>query len=91
MHQESLTGDALFSQVHDTRFRIFIRAAALLNRLAMFLATIPSPVARWSLITRCMSDLERAPDVPEQAVTAAEILRGYPKTTLGKTVYLLES
>ena len=74
MHQESLTGDALLSQVHDTRFRIFIRSAALLNRLAMFLATIPSPVARWSLITRCMSDLERAPDMPEQAVTAAEIL-----------------
>jgi len=74
MHQEPLTGDALLSQVHDTRFRIFIKSAAVLNRLAMFLATMPSPVARWSLITRCMSDLERAPDVTMQAVTAAEML-----------------
>ena len=40
----------------------------------MFLATIPSPVARWSLLTRCLSDLERATDVTVQAVTAAEIL-----------------
>jgi hypothetical protein len=74
MHQEALTGDALLSQVRDTRFRIFIKSAAMLNRLAMFLATIPSPVARWSLLTRCMSDLERAPDVAVQAVTAAEML-----------------
>src|SRR5262249_1831689 len=44
------------------------------NRLEMFLATIPSPVARWSLLTRCMRDLERAPDVTVQAVTAAEML-----------------
>ena len=74
MHQEALTGDALLSQVHDTRFRTFIKSAAVLNRLAMFLATMPSPVARWSLLTRCMSDLERAPDVTVQAVTAAEML-----------------
>jgi hypothetical protein len=74
MHQEALTGDELLSQVHDTRFRIFIKSAAMLNRLAMFLATIPSPVARWSLLTRCMSDLERASDVTVQAVTAAEML-----------------
>jgi hypothetical protein len=74
MHQEALTGDALLSQVHDTRFRTFIKSAAMLNRLATFLATMPSPVARWSLLTRCMSDLERAPDVTVQAVTAAEML-----------------
>jgi hypothetical protein len=74
MHQEALTGDALFSQVHDTRFRIFIKSAAVLNRLTIFLATIPSPVARWSLLTRCMSDIEGAPDVTVQAVTAAEML-----------------
>jgi hypothetical protein len=43
MHQEALTGDALLSQVRDTRFRIFIQSTAMLNRLAMFLATMPSP------------------------------------------------
>ena len=74
MHQEALTGDELLRQVHDTQFRVFIKSAALLNRLAMFLATMPSPVARWSLIARCMSDLERAQDVTVQAITAAEIL-----------------
>ena len=74
MHHEALTGDALLSQVHDTWFRTFIKSAAVLNRLAIFLATMPSPVARWSLLTRCMSDLERAPDVTVQAVTAAEML-----------------
>jgi len=74
MHRETLTGDELLSQVHDTRFRIFIKSAAMLNRLPMFLATIPSLVARWSLLTRCMRDLERAPDVTVQAVTAAEML-----------------
>ena len=26
MHQEALTGDELLSQVHDTRFRIFIKS-----------------------------------------------------------------
>ena len=74
MHQEALTGDALLSQVHDTRFRTFIKSAAMLNRLTTFLTTMPSPVARWSLLTRCMSDLKRAPDVTVQAVTAAEML-----------------
>ena len=61
MHQEALTGDALLSQVHDTRFRTFIKSIAMLNRLATFLTTMPSPVARWSLLTRCMSDLESCP------------------------------
>jgi hypothetical protein len=74
MHQEALMGDALLTQVSYTRFRTFIKSAAVLNRLAMFLATMSSPVARWSLLTRCMSDLERAPDVAVQAVTAAEML-----------------
>jgi len=74
MHEETLTGDALLTQVHYTRFRVFIKSAAVLNRLAMFLATLSSPVARWSLLTRCMSDLDRAPDAAAQAVTAAEIL-----------------
>ena len=40
----------------------------------MFLATIPSPVARWSLLTRCLSDLEQTTDATEQAVAAAEIV-----------------
>ncbi len=73
-HQEALTGDELLRQVHDTQFRVFIKLAALLNRLATFLATMPSPIARWSLIARCMSDLERAQEVTVQAITAAEIL-----------------
>lgn len=74
MHQAGLTGDQLLAEVHHTRFRTFITSAAVLNRLTMFLVTIPSPVARWALITRCMSDIERAPDVLAQAVTAAEML-----------------
>jgi hypothetical protein len=74
MRQEGLTGDELLADVHHLHFRVFIKSAAVFNRLTMFLATIPSPVARWSLLTRCMSDLERATDVTVQAVTAAEIL-----------------
>jgi len=42
--------------------------------LEMFLATIPSPVARWSLIARCVSDIERSPAGMVQAMTAAELL-----------------
>jgi hypothetical protein len=53
---------------------VFIESAAVFHRLSMFLATIPSPVARWSLLTRCLSDLEQATDVTVQAVTAADIL-----------------
>jgi hypothetical protein len=41
MCREGLTGDALLSQVHDVQFRVFIKAAAVLNRLAPFLATMP--------------------------------------------------
>ena len=74
MRQEDLTGDQLLTAVHHLHFRVFIKAAAVFNRLSMFLATIPSPVARWSLLTRCLSDLEQATDVTVQAVTAAEIL-----------------
>jgi hypothetical protein len=74
MRQESLTGDQLLTQVHAIDFRVFIKSAAVFNRLTAFLATIPSPVARWSLLARCLSDLEQAPDVTMQAVTAAEIL-----------------
>jgi hypothetical protein len=74
MRQEGLTGDQLLTAVYDLRFRVFIKSAAVLNRLTLFLATIPSPVARWSLLSRCMRDLESAPDVPLQAVTAAELL-----------------
>ena len=74
MRQEGLTGDQLLTGVHYRHFRVFIKSAAVFNRLTMFLATIPSPVARWSLLTRCLSDLERTTDVTEQAVTAAEIV-----------------
>ena len=74
MRQEGLTGDQLLTHVHHLHFRVFIKSAAVFNRLTVFLATIPAPVARWSLVTRCMSDIERATDVTVQAVTAAEIL-----------------
>ena len=74
MRQERLTGDQLLASVHHRHFRVFIKSAAVFERLTAFLATIPSPVARWSLLTRCLSDLERATDVTVQAVTAAEIL-----------------
>jgi hypothetical protein len=74
MRQERLTGDQLLTSVHHRHFRVFIKAAAVFERLTAFLATIPSPVARWSLLTRCLSDLERATDGTVQAVTAAEIL-----------------
>jgi hypothetical protein len=74
MRQEGLTGDQLLADVHHLHFRVFIKAAAVFNRLTMFLATIPSPVARWALLTRCMSDLERTTDMTVQAVTAAEIV-----------------
>jgi hypothetical protein len=74
VRQENLTGDQLLTQVHDIDFRVFIKSAAVFNRLTAFRATIPSPVARWSLLARCLSDLERAKDVTVQAVTAAEIL-----------------
>jgi hypothetical protein len=74
MRQEGLTGDQLLTHVHHLHFRVFIKSAAVFNRLTAFLATIPSPVARWALLTRCLSDLERTPDGTMQAVTAAEIL-----------------
>jgi hypothetical protein len=74
IRQERLTGDQLLTSVHYRHFRVFIKSAAVFERLTAFLATIPSPVARWSLLTRCLSDLERATDVTVQAVTAAEIL-----------------
>ena len=60
MRQEDLTGDQLLTHVHHLHFRVFIKSAAVFNRLTVFLATIPAPVARWSLLTRCMSDIERA-------------------------------
>jgi len=74
MRQEGLTGDQLLTHVHHRHVRVFIKSAAVFERLTAFLATIPSPVARWSLLTRCLSDLERTTDVTVQAVTAAEIL-----------------
>lgn len=74
MHQEGLTGDQLLAVVHHLRFRGFITSAAALNRLAMFLATIPSPVARWTLLTRCLTNLDSASDGLAQAVTAAELV-----------------
>ncbi|MGE3536563.1 MAG: hypothetical protein AB7N91_03890 [Candidatus Tectimicrobiota bacterium] len=74
MQRAGLSGDQLLAQVQYVRFNTFIKSAAIFNRLATFLATIPSPVARWSLLTRSLSDMERAPDMLEQAVTAAEIL-----------------
>ena len=74
MRQEGLSGDQLLTGVHYRHVRVFIKSAAVFHRLPMFLATIPSPVARWSLLTRCLSDLEQTTDATEQAVAAAEIV-----------------
>ncbi len=74
MRQEGVTGDALLAQVHYTRFRVFMKAAAVFHRLESFLATIPSPVARWSLLVRCISDIERGREMLEQGMMVAELL-----------------
>ena len=74
MRQEGLSGDQLLTGVHYRHVRVFIKSAAVFHRLPMFLATIPSPVARWSLLARCLSDLEQATDGTGQAVAAAEIV-----------------
>jgi hypothetical protein len=74
MRQDKLTGTQLLASVHAVRFRAFIKAAAVFNRLDAFLATMPSPVERWSLLARCVQDLDRSPDIAVQAVTAAGIL-----------------
>jgi hypothetical protein len=74
MRTEGLTGDQLLAQVYDLHFRVFVKSAAIFHRLEAFLATIPTPVARWSLLARCLQDLDLATDVTAEAVTAAEIL-----------------
>ena len=74
MRQEGLSGDQLLTGVHDRHVRVFIKSAAVFRRLPMFLATIPSPVARWSLLARCLRDLEQVTDGTAQAVAAAEIV-----------------
>jgi hypothetical protein len=74
MHQAKLTGAQLLASVHEVRFRAFIKVAAVFNRLDAFLATIPSPVDRWSLLARCMQGIDHSPDVAVQAVTAAGIM-----------------
>jgi hypothetical protein len=74
MRQERLTGDQLLTQVNALNFRVFIKLAAMFHRLDSFLATIPSTVARWSLLTQCVSDLTAGQEVPTQAMTAAELL-----------------
>jgi hypothetical protein len=74
MRQEGLTGDQLLTHVHQAHFRVFLKTAAIFHRLETFLATIPSPVARWSLLARGVSDLERGPAGLAQAMTAAELL-----------------
>ena len=74
MRQEGLTGDQLLTHVHQAHFRVFLKTAAIFHRLETFLATIPSPVARWSLLARGVSDLERGPAGLAQAMTVAELL-----------------
>lgn len=74
MRRDKMTGTQLLASVHDVRFRAFIKAAAIFNRLDTFLATMPSAVARWALLARCVQDIERSPDIAVQAVTAAGIL-----------------
>ena len=74
MRTEGLTGDQLLAQVHDLHFRVFVKSAAMFHRLEAFLATIPTPVARWSLLARCLQDIDLATEVTAEAVTAAELL-----------------
>jgi hypothetical protein len=74
MRVEGLTGDQLLAQVNDLHFRVFVKSAAIFHRLETFLATIPGPVARWSLLARCLEDIDLATDVTAEAVTAAELL-----------------
>jgi hypothetical protein len=74
MRLEGLTGDKLLAQVNNLHFRVFVKAAAAFHRLAAFLATIPSPVARWSLLVRCLENIDQATDVTLEVVTAAELL-----------------
>jgi hypothetical protein len=74
MRTAGLTGDQLLTQVNDLHFRVFVKTAATFQRLEAFLATIPSPVARWSLLVRCLQDIDAAPDVTLAAVAAAELI-----------------
>jgi hypothetical protein len=74
MRTEGLTGDQLLAQVNDLRFRVFVKAAAIFRRLEAFLATIPSAVARWSLLVRSLEHIDAAPDMTLAAVTAAELI-----------------
>lgn len=74
MRQAHLTGDQLLDQVHHTRFRMFMKAAAVFHRLEPFLATIPSPVERWALLAKCVSDIERGSDLLVQGMMAAELV-----------------
>jgi hypothetical protein len=74
MRTEGLTGDQLLAQVHDLHFRVFVKSAAIFHRLEAFLATIPTPVARWSLLARCLQDIDLDTDFIAEAVTAAELL-----------------
>ena len=68
MRTEGLTGDQLLAQVHDL-FQSLCRGHV--SWLEAFLATIPTPVARWSLLARCLQDLDLATDVTAEAVTGA--------------------
>jgi hypothetical protein len=74
MRTARLTGDQLLARVNDLHVRVFVKAAAVFNRLAAFLATIPAPVARWSLLVRCLENLDQGPEVTLPAMTAAELL-----------------
>jgi hypothetical protein len=74
MRTEGLTGDQLLAQVHDLHFRVFVKSAAIFHRLEAFLATIPTPVARWSLLARCLQDIDVDTEFIAEAMTAAELL-----------------
>jgi hypothetical protein len=74
MRQEGLTGEQLLEQVHEVRLRPFVKSAAKFHRLEAFFATMPALPSRWAVLTRCLSGLERTPDIAVQAAHAAEIL-----------------
>ena len=74
MRQEGLTGERLLAQVNEVRLRPFIKSAAKFHRLEPFFATMSTLPARGAVLTRCLSGLERTPDIAVQAAHAAEIV-----------------
>lgn len=73
--RDKRTGDQLLADMGYLRFSVFMKLAAVFNRLDRFLATVPSVTVRGSLLTRLMTGMRDATaEGLEQAMTAAEVL-----------------